>query len=280
METESNSTSNERSGYVYVASSDCIRVKWKRGGEYDMPYKIGKATDVDSRIGNLNGAVPIDFRVWLTLQTQNMSALENAIHKKLGQYRYPRGEKKTEFFVCELSEIKKAVDCIIKDTALCREMGIGRVIRDVKTAHCGRSAKTIKENRERLYSGAISFICTNRHTHAIGRFVQSEGKLKFKVDAGALCSLTPTPKFQACRPISNYKLWKELISSENRKINDKGELIDEFVFDSPSAAASVITASTRNGNDVWREYRADGSEGKTLGFFLTGKEGRTNSRNH
>ena len=277
MSTEKNEisicTNNKRSGFVYVASSDSIRVKWKPG-EYAMPYKIGRTTDVDRRIGNLNGAVPVDFRVWLTLETDDMVVLENEIHNKLAKYRYPRGKENTEFFVCALREIKEKIDHIIRDVSLCKKLGIGRVIRDVKTAHCGRSAVSKKKNRDRLYSGELIFICTNRQTHAIGRFVECEGKHKFKVVKGSIFSLTPTPAFRKSRPYSNVTKRDELFSAEPPLITDKGELLHDVVFNSPSAAASVITASSQDGNCVWRELLEGDSEGKTLGFFLTGTEGR------
>ena len=264
-------TDNRRAGYVYVASSDSIRVKWSR--DYEMPFKIGSATDVDNRIGNLNSAVPIDFRVWLTLKSEDRIALENVIHEELANFRYPKGSKNTEFFVCDLPTIKKAVDSIIKNAAVCSALKLGKVVRDVKTAHCGRSAAAARTNRKRLYSGAIKFICTNNGTYAKGWFVMSEGKRKFIVEGGARCNLTPAPNFQVNRPLSNGKLRDALLASG--KIDQNGVLTEAYVFDSPSAAASIITASTRNGNDVWRELLSDGSEGKTLGFFLTGTDRRT-----
>ena len=263
MDLNENKADLDRAGYVYVVSSECIRVKAGRGRDFEMPYKIGSAKDVDERIGILNSSVPVNFRVWWIIKSKDRYGLESAIHEKLDDWRYPKGEKTTEFFVCKLDKIKEAVKGVIKEKR--KQFGPIKII--TKWAHCGRSAVAARGNRERLYSGETKFICSNRGTHAIGWYV--EGGKKFVVEKGARCSLTPTASFATSKPVSNVECRNELLA--NGKIDAEGVLQESVVFTSPSQAAAVITAASQNGNDIWREYSGEGKdEGSQLSFFLTG----------
>ena len=74
---------NKKTGFVYIAKSECIRVL-----NGICPVKIGSACDLYNRIGNLDTAVPIDFKILMTAETEDYKGLEKEVHRELGEVRY------------------------------------------------------------------------------------------------------------------------------------------------------------------------------------------------
>ena len=98
---------NERSGFVYVLTNDWINpVEYLcENGEKKMvpPVKVGRATGLPGRLGNLNSALPEPFRNHLYLYCKNPVEVEGRMHKELSRYQI----KKSEFYACPINMIMK-----------------------------------------------------------------------------------------------------------------------------------------------------------------------------
>ena len=244
-------------GYVYVMQSECIFIKSVDDKNLICPVKIGSTINWKSRIGNLDGAVPVDFKIHLLVECDNFKTLEYQIHKELDAYRAgQRGSKNTEFFRLEL---KEAINRVRK-IAL-RFAKRPRFIR--KIPQLGRSAASISNMEIGLFRGDVKFTCSvPGGGEAHGNFIMDGAKCKFVVKAGSTIRRIPAPSFEKSRPLKYFRKWCEICRDH---LNENGELKNDCVFDSRAAATSVVCASIRNGDREWIDKANNWCLGKYFG---------------
>ncbi|MCQ2368147.1 MAG: GIY-YIG nuclease family protein [Kiritimatiellae bacterium] len=252
-------------GYVYIVSSKAIKVNKdiqhldNETGELCVPIKVGAAKDTDKRMGTLDSAVPIDFVLHMRIKSPSMYELESACHKRLKEYQYPN----TEFFACELTEAKKRLREALNDLIREKRWSRDACIEETKFAQFGRSGAKMKSLREELFGGKIEFKCAQKGIEAYGVF---KGEGCFVIKKGSKISLVPAPKFESSKPIGYYKLW-EVIQQDGR-VDKDGNVVTDIECDSRAMAASVVLASSRNGNKEWVEITSDKRKGRSLGEFF------------
>jgi hypothetical protein len=77
-------------GYVYIFTNDSFRDDW---------VKIGKTTNIKDRLKRLfNTSLPLEFKVYATLQTSKYSEVEKIIHKQIDRLTDLRVNQNREFF--------------------------------------------------------------------------------------------------------------------------------------------------------------------------------------
>ena len=77
-------------GYVYIFTNDSFRDDW---------VKIGKTKNIKERLKTLfNTSLPLEFKVYATLQTQKYEAVEKIIHKQIDRLTDLRINQNREFF--------------------------------------------------------------------------------------------------------------------------------------------------------------------------------------
>lgn len=243
------STGNERAGFVYIVQSECIQVN-DPAGELRCPVKIGSACDLYNRIGTLDSAVPIDFKIIMTAETSDYKKLEADVHDKLNQWRFPQGSKSTEFFTCSIKVAKDAL----------REVGMRRKYKATfctRFVQLGRSAQKMKRLKSDLESGKIEFTCKNTKLgyDATAKYENGE----FVIQPGAKIRKDPVKSFLTRPPYKYHKRWKSLMASY-----ETGLIKKPIKCSGPAEAASIVCASIRNGNDEW--VAKDGQH--TLGEYL------------
>ena len=233
-------------GYVYVIQSECIHLP--DGDKCFCPVKIGSAIDWKTRIGNLDGAVPVDFKVHMLIECEDCRGLETVIHKELQDQKVGQnGKKNTEFFRVDVKTAKRvARKCAIEYT---RQTGIAKPSIKTKIPQLGRSASSIQNTQRSLFAGDIMFECkVPGGGMAVGCFRQINGKNKFVVRKGSKIRKIPAASFEHSEPQSYYRLWCDICA---HRLNENNELREDYVFPSRAAATSVVCASTRNGDKEW-----------------------------
>lgn len=77
-------------GYVYIFTNDSFRDDW---------VKIGKTKNIKERLKTLfNTSLPLEFKVYATLQTKKYEAVEKIIHKQIDRLTDLRINQNREFF--------------------------------------------------------------------------------------------------------------------------------------------------------------------------------------
>lgn len=77
-------------GYVYIFTNDSFRDDW---------VKIGKTKNIKERLKTLfNTSLPLEFKVYATLQTTKYEAVEKIIHKQIDRLTDLRINQNREFF--------------------------------------------------------------------------------------------------------------------------------------------------------------------------------------
>ena len=83
-------TKEETIGYVYIFTNDSFKVDW---------IKIGKTINIKERLSRLfNTSLPLEFKVYATLQTRKYEAIEKIIHKQIDRLTDLRVNQNREFF--------------------------------------------------------------------------------------------------------------------------------------------------------------------------------------
>lgn len=78
--------------------------------------KVGKTTDIKSRLSVLNTSVPEDFTVALIYKTDMYDELEELVIKKLKSEDLQRGTRDTkEFFECTAAHVKEVIDQVVEE---------------------------------------------------------------------------------------------------------------------------------------------------------------------
>lgn len=80
----------ETIGYVYIFTNDSFKDDW---------IKIGKTINIKERLTRLfNTSLPLEFKVYATLQTSKYEAIEKIIHKQIDRLTDLRVNQNREFF--------------------------------------------------------------------------------------------------------------------------------------------------------------------------------------
>lgn len=132
----------DKSGYVYILTNPCIQYSFKEGNKKKVisPVKIGKAKNLEKRIGTLNTSLPENFEHHMSVEANDAKAVENVVQEYLKEYRiYTKTGEKTEFFRCS------AEDAVAALKRAARHMHL-KEYKFKKDKLIGRSASKIKSN--------------------------------------------------------------------------------------------------------------------------------------
>jgi len=207
-------------GYVYILTNPSFRKDW---------VKIGKtARPVNTRSKELdNTAVPLPFEIYATLKTVEYANAEKLIHKMIDRLTNKRIRKSREFFNIE-PEV--ALD-ILRDV---RDVLGGEIAIDGPTKAERKQPKAVKKSSE--------LVCIGNGGDARGRQTGSG----FMVLKGSKVSKTIAPSFKGK---SYHRLRCSL--EEGRTIVSR-VFVRDCIFDSLSAASSVVLGRASNGKICWK----------------------------
>ena len=210
-----------KAGYVYILTNPSFRKDW---------VKIGKtARPVNTRSKELdNTAVPLPFEIYATLKTVEFASAEKLIHKMIDRLTNKRIRKSREFFNIE-PEI--ALD-ILRDV---RDVLGGEIAIEGPTRAEKRTAKVPRKDAELRCAGAGG--------DAKGRNTANG----FVVLKGSKVSKTIAPSFK--KRSGYYKLRCSLESGGTIKSR---VFTRDCIFESLSAASSVVLGRCSNGKKEWR----------------------------
>ena len=210
-----------KAGYVYILTNPSFRKDW---------VKIGKtARPVNTRSKELdNTAVPLLFEIYATLKTAEFASAEKLIHKMIDRLTNKRIRKSREFFNIE-PEI--ALD-ILRDV---RDVLGGEIAIEGPTRAEKRTPKVPRRDAELRCAGAGG--------DAKGRNTANG----FVVLKGSKVSKTIAPSFK--KKSGYYKLRCSLEAGGTIKSR---VFTRDCIFDSLSAASSVVLGRCSNGKKEWK----------------------------
>lgn len=207
-------------GYVYILTNPSFRKDWVKIGKTSRPVNT-RSKELD------NTAVPLPFEVYATLKTAEFANAEKLIHKMIDRLTNKRIRKSREFFNIE-PEV--ALD-ILRDV---RDVLGGEIAIEGPTK---AEQRTVKASRK-----DIEFHCAGSGGDAIGR-TTSNG---FVVLKGSKVSKKITPSFKD----SGY--YKLRCSLERGGTIHSRVFMRDCIFDSLSAASSVVLGRCSNGKREWK----------------------------
>ena len=219
-------------GYVYILTNKCLKGM----------VKIGMTSrPVDTRSKELfNTSLPMPFDEFASLKTSKFVEVEDLVHRILTKLTRKRVNESREFYKIKPSEALEILEDVSRllDPADCefRIPGRDNPVGSKPTRRIQRSsAETI-------------FICRGSGADAKAKLTDKG----FVVLRGSKVSpkIVPSMKQYAC---TMFDLRKEL---ERSGVIANGIFKQQYVFTSPSAAASLVQGRNSNGNTDWRT--ADG----------------------
>ena len=219
-------------GYVYILTNKCLKGM----------VKIGMTSrPVDTRSKELfNTSLPMPFDEFASLKTSKFVEVEDLVHRILTKLTRKRVNESREFYKIKPSEALEILEDVSRllDPADCefRIPGRDNPVGSKPTRRIQRSsAETI-------------FICRGSGADAKAKLTDKG----FVVLRGSKVSpkIVPSMK-QYARTM--FDLRKEL---ERSGVIANGIFKQQYVFTSPSAAASLVQGRNSNGNTDWRT--ADG----------------------
>ena len=219
-------------GYVYILTNKCLKGM----------VKIGMTSrPVDTRSKELfNTSLPMPFDEFASLKTSKFVEVEDLVHRILTKLTRKRVNESREFYKIKPSEALEILEDVSRllDPADCefRIPGRDNPVGSKPTRRIQRSsAETI-------------FICRGSGADAKAKLTDKG----FVVLRGSKVSLKIAPSMkQYARTM--FDLRKEL---ERSGVIANGIFKQQYVFTSPSAAASLVQGRNSNGNTDWRT--ADG----------------------
>ena len=215
-------------GYVYILTNKCLKGM----------VKIGMTSrPVDTRSKELfNTSLPMPFDEFASLKTSKFVEVEDLVHRILTKLTRKRVNESREFYKIKPSEALEILEDVSRllDPADCefRIPGRDNPVGSKPTRRIQRSsAETI-------------FICRGSGADAKAKLTDKG----FVVLRGSKVSLkiAPSMKQYAC---TMFDLRKEL---ERSGVIANGIFKQQYVFTSPSAAASLVQGRNSNGNTDWR----------------------------
>ena len=219
-------------GYVYILTNKCLKGM----------VKIGMTRrPVDTRSKELfNTSLPMPFDEFASLKTSKFVEVEDLVHRILTKLTRKRVNESREFYKIKPSEALEILEDVSRllDPADCEFRIPGR-----DNPVGSKPARRIQRS-----SAETIFICRGSGADAKAKLTDKG----FVVLRGSKVSLkiAPSMKQYAC---TMFDLRKEL---ERSGVIANGIFKQQYVFTSPSAAASLVQGRNSNGNTDWRT--ADG----------------------
>lgn len=219
-------------GYVYILTNKCLKGM----------VKIGMTSrPVDTRSKELfNTSLPMPFDEFASLKTSKFVEVEDLVHRILTKLTRKRVNESREFYKIKPSEALEILEDVSRllDPADCEFRIPGR-----DNPVGSKPARRIQRS-----SAETIFICRGSGADAKAKLTDKG----FVVLRGSKVSLkiAPSMKQYAC---TMFDLRKEL---ERSGVIANGIFKQQYVFTSPSAAASLVQGRNSNGNTDWRT--ADG----------------------
>ena len=220
------------SGYVYILTNKCLKGM----------VKIGMTSrPVDTRSKELfNTSLPMPFDEFASLKTSKFVEVEDLVHRILTKLTRKRVNESREFYKIKPSEALEILEDVSRllDSADCEFRIPGR-----DNPVGSKPARRIQRS-----SAETIFICRGSGADAKAKLTDKG----FVVLRGSKVSpkIVPSMK-QYARTM--FDLRKEL---ERSGVIANGIFKQQYVFTSPSAAASLVQGRNSNGNTDWRT--ADG----------------------
>lgn len=207
-------------GYVYILTNPSFRKDW---------VKIGKtARPVNTRSKELdNTAVPLPFEVYATLKTREYAKAERLIHKMIDRFTNKRIRKSREFFNIEPQNALE----ILRD--VCDVLGGELQVEGVVNTEIKCPKKQKPEP---------VFVCVGNGAEAMGK-KRGVGILVLK---GSRVSKTITSSFGR----HNYCKLRRSLEAERTIVSHV--FTRDCMFNSLSAASSVVLGRASNGRTCWR----------------------------
>ena len=219
-------------GYVYILTNKCLKGM----------VKIGMTSrPVDTRSKELfNTSLPMPFDEFASLKTSKFVEVEDLVHRILTKLTRKRVNESREFYKIKPSEALEILEDVSRllDPADCEFRIPGR-----DNPVGSKPARRIQRS-----SAETIFICRGSGADAKAKLTDKG----FVVLRGSKVSpkIVPSMK-QYARTM--FDLRKEL---ERSGVIANGIFKQQYVFTSPSAAASLVQGRNSNGNHDWRT--ADG----------------------
>lgn len=207
-------------GYVYILTNPSFRKDW---------VKIGKtARPVNTRSKELdNTAVPLPFEVYATLKTAEFAKAEKLIHEMIDGLTDKRIRKNREFFNIKPEQALKVLRVV--GNALGGEIAIdGLVSADNQVVRLPRKKDEL---------------------HCIGAGGDAKGRSTangFVILKGSKVSKTIAPSFK------NSGYYRLRCSLESGGTIRARRFTRDCIFDSLSAASSVVLGRCSNGKIEWK----------------------------
>ena len=219
-------------GYVYILTNKCLKGM----------VKIGMTSrPVDTRSKELfNTSLPMPFDEFASLKTSKFVEVEDLVHRILTKLTRKRVNESREFYKIKPSEALEILEDVSRllDPADCEFRIPGR-----DNPVGSKPARRIQRS-----SAETIFICRGSGADAKAKLTDKG----FVVLRGSKVSLKIAPSMkQYARTM--FDLRKEL---ERSGVIANGIFKQQYVFTSPSAAASLVQGRNSNGNTDWRT--ADG----------------------
>lgn len=219
-------------GYVYILTNKCLKGM----------VKIGMTSrPVDTRSKELfNTSSPMPFDEFASLKTSKFVEVEDLVHRILTKLTRKRVNESREFYKIKPSEALEILEDVSRllDSADCEFRIPGR-----DNPVGSKPARRIQRS-----SAETIFICRGSGADAKAKLTDKG----FVVLRGSKVSLKIVPSMkQYARTM--FDLRKEL---ERSGVIANGIFKQQYVFTSPSAAASLVQGRNSNGNTDWRT--ADG----------------------
>lgn len=215
-------------GYVYILTNKCLKGM----------VKIGMTSrPVDTRSKELfNTSLPMPFDEFASLKTSKFVEVEDLVHRILTKLTRKRVNESREFYKIKPSEALEILEDVSRllDPADCEFRIPGR-----DNPVGSKPARRIQRS-----SAETIFICRGSGADAKAKLTDKG----FVVLRGSKVSLkiAPSMKQYAC---TMFDLRKEL---ERSGVIANGIFKQQYVFTSPSAAASLVQGRNSNGNTDWR----------------------------
>lgn len=221
------SSKMKKTGFVYILTNPSFREDWVKIGKTSRPVNT-RSKELD------NTAVPLPFEIYATLKTAEYANAETLIHKMIDRLTDKRIRKSREFFNIE-PEV--ALD-ILRD--VCDVIGGEIEIKGSSKA----DGKGVKDSSGKAFGRAAEeFSCKARNGASAHARLSGDGILVLK---GSTISTTLAPSFKN----RGYCGLRRALEKNHTIVSRV--FARDYLFDSLSAAASVVLGRASNGKTCWK----------------------------
>lgn len=209
--------------YVYVLTNPCIQYSFKDGNEKKVisPVKIGKAKNLEKRIGTLNTSLPENFEHHMSVEANDAKAVENVVQEYLKEYRiYTKTGEKTEFFRCSAEVAIAALKKVARHMHL-------KEYKFKKDKLIGRSASKIQANALKSKKAEVkSVIATWKNKTQLAKLIARKGG-----NEGSYGHILQT--LSRKRPCAKSSKWRSALEQAGLKFDENNLVINWSVAKNP-----------------------------------------------